>query len=226
MRLIRMKSAQAMSPYAPSWDAAIGIDQWQNTKKIDTIRNFLLSKEEDILKLEVQNDALTGLGKNDVTTRYGKYNLFDFAEECPEINDLLIFLRRSWFEFIQKDFTTPYPLHLTCWYNIIRKGQEIKMHRHCAGEMTYLSGNMHLDDYDTMTTYEHMEMSLSLPNIKGGVTFFPGYVEHYVPIYEGEEPRVSLAFDLYIFLPPFMGVQDHLQHRKFMDNEILQSFNG
>ena len=37
MRLIRMKSAQPISPYAPSWDAPIGIDQWQNTKKIDTI---------------------------------------------------------------------------------------------------------------------------------------------------------------------------------------------
>ena len=62
-----------------------------------------------------------------------------------------------------------------------------------------------------------MEMAMSLPNVKGGLTFFPGYVEHYVPVYEGEEPRVSLAMDIYVYMPPLFGVQDHLQHRLFID---------
>ena len=79
---------------------------------------------------------------------------------------------------------------------------------------------MHLDDYeDSKTVYEHMEMAMSLPNVKGGLTFFPGYVEHYVPVYEGKQPRVSLAMDIYVWLPPLFGIQDHLQHRPFIDPE-------
>ena len=226
MQIHRLKSAHPISPYAPEWNIPIGIDQWTEFEKIDTIKDFLLSKEEEILKLDILDDARTGLGENDVTTRYGHYNLFDFANECPEIGDLLNFLRTSWFDFIRQDSTTPYPLNIICWYNIIRKGQEIKLHRHSADETTYLSGNMHLDSYDTLTTYEHMEMDMAVPNVKGGVTFFPGYVEHYVPIYEGDTPRVSLAFDLYIHLPPMFSARNDLKHLMFINNELMQRLTG
>jgi hypothetical protein len=220
MHITRLKSQQPVTPYAPSWDAPLGFAQWDQKDKIDTIRNFLIGKEEEVLKLPWQGQGRTGLDEDKVTTRYGRYHVFDFADECPELKDLLEFIRFQWAEFIFQDKTQPYHLHFTCWYNILRKGDKIDTHRHCAGESTYLSANMHLDDYkDSSTVYEHMEMAVSLPNVKGGLTFFPGYVEHFVPVYEGEEPRVSLAMDIYLYMPPYFGVLEHLEHRTFIDPE-------
>ena len=141
------------------------------------------------------------------------YHVFDFSEECPELVDLLQWMRIQWMDFIKEDFTEYYPLHFTCWYNILRKGDKIDIHRHFTDHRGYLSGNMHLDDYeDSKTLYEHMEMVISCPNVKGGLTFFPGYVEHYVPVYNGDKPRVSLAFDLYIHMD---GLQDHIKYLPF-----------
>jgi len=218
MEITRLKSHTPITPYAPGWDAPLGFSQWGASDKVDTIRNFLLEKEEEVLKLPWQGQGRTGLDEDKVTTRYGRYHVFDFADECPELEDLLQWIRQQWVDFIKMDCTEPYPLHFTCWYNILRKGDKIDLHRHCAGERTYLSANMHLDDYkDSKTVYEHMEMAISLPNVKGGLTFFPGYVEHYVPVYDGEQPRVSLAMDIYVYMPPLFGVQDHLQHRPFID---------
>tara|TARA_B100000780_G_scaffold241540_1_gene184019 strand:- start:563 stop:1249 length:687 start_codon:yes stop_codon:yes gene_type:complete len=228
MEITRLKSQQPLSPYAASWDAAIGFAQWDQEDKIDTIRQFLLSKEEEILKLPYQGQGRTGLDENAVTTRYGRYHIFDFAKECPELNDLQDWIRGMWAEFIIADNTQPYEVQFTCWYNILRKGEKIDIHRHQAGDRGYLSANLHLDNYkNSKTVYEHMEMAMSLPNVKGGLTYFPGYVEHYVPVWEGDEPRVSLAMDLYIWMPPYYGVQDHLEHRKFIDSAYLQKiFSG
>lgn len=228
MQMLKIKSAMPCSPYAPQWDIPIGVSQWQEHKKIDIIKSFLLSKEQELLtKHKILDDARTGLSENDVTTRYGRYNLFDFADECPEINDLLNFLRDSWLSFIQQDVTEPYPLQILCWYNIIRKGQDIDVHRHAAGNSAYLSGNMHLDDYDTKTVYEYMEMPLTIPNIKGGLTIFPSYVEHGVAEYKGDKPRVSLAFDLYIYSPPWnLGCSNEVEHRPFMTEDMIKTING
>tara|TARA_B110000977_G_C10957191_1_gene447089 strand:+ start:29 stop:736 length:708 start_codon:yes stop_codon:yes gene_type:complete len=220
MQIVRLKSQQAITPYAPQWDAPLAFIQWDQPEKVDTIREFLLSKEEEILKLPFQGQGRTGLDDTAVTTRYGRYNVFDFADECPELNDMLDWVRESWAKFITMDQTQAYNLRYTCWYNIIRKGQTIENHRHCAGDGTYLSANIHLDDYkDSGTIYEHMEMGMKLANVKGGLTFFPGYVTHGVPEYTGDNPRVSLAFDLYVYQPPWQGVQDHLKHNHFITPE-------
>jgi hypothetical protein len=222
MHLRRLKSQQATTPYAPSWDVPLGIAQWSEHDKIDTIRDFLLEKEEEILRLPYQGDGNTGLDETNITTRYGNYHLFDFTEECSELNDLLEWLREQWVRFIIEDNTQPYILAFTCWYNIIRKGQEIKPHRHGAGSIVYLSGNMHLDNYETSTQYEHMGMTATLPNVKGGLTLFPGYVHHGVLVYNGDTPRVSLAFDISINEPPVHPLQKGLKYRSFADIEMCE----
>jgi ectoine hydroxylase-related dioxygenase (phytanoyl-CoA dioxygenase family) len=86
-----------------------------------------------------------------------------------------------------------------CWFNIIRPGEEIKIHKHGSGPDVYLSGNLHLDDYDTETFYlspYDEQNGHALPNQKGGLTLFPSYVSHGATKYEGDSLRVSIAFDL------------------------------
>ena len=57
--IYKLKSKRPGSPYAPSWDISLGSYQWEDSEKIKTIKEFLLSKEEEILKLEVNQDAGT-----------------------------------------------------------------------------------------------------------------------------------------------------------------------
>tara|TARA_X000000368_G_C22829442_1_gene622663 strand:+ start:109 stop:783 length:675 start_codon:yes stop_codon:yes gene_type:complete len=224
MQITRLKSQTPITPYAASWDAPLGFSQWNESDKIDTIRNFLLEKEEEVLKLPWHGQGRTGLGEDKVTTRYGMYHVFDFSEECPELVDLLQWMRFQWVDFVQADCTEYYPLHFTCWYNILRKGDKIDIHNHTTDYRGYLSANMHLDDYeDSKTVYEHMEMARYMPNIKGGLTFFPGYVEHYVPVYNGDKPRVSLALDLYIHM---FGLQDNIKYLPFINPEEFFKQNG
>lgn len=227
MKLLRVKSECPVSPYAPSWDAPIGFSEWDQKEKLDNIRNFLLSKESEILKLPFQGSAGTGLDDKSVTTRYGQYHLFDYATECPELQDLLQWIREQWISYITKDHTQVYTLAFTCWYNIIRNGEEIKTHRHSTQSVAYLSGNMHLDNYDdSYTRYNHMGMDLDVPNVKGGLSLFPSYLQHSVPTYNGSNPRVSLAFDLTIYDPPVYSLQDFLEYRKFIDIEMYQEIKN
>lgn len=207
MQINKMKSLHPLNPYAPTWDISLGITQWMQSSKIDTIRQFMLDKEEYILSLDLNNDAGTGLTKESITTRHGKYNLFDFVEECLELKELLEFLQISYLEFVEADNTQPYfPLDIVCWFNIIRKGEKINIHRHGTTESAYLSGNMHLDRYSSSGThYTHFDMTKDLPNLKGGLTIFPNWVAHWVDTWKEDIPRVSLAFDLYINQYPYYG---------------------
>jgi len=209
MQIQKMQSLHPMSPYTPVWNISFGLTQWNQPEKVDTIRQYMLDKEDYILTLDVINNAGTGLSADSVTTRYGRYNLFDpmFVNECPEIGELFEFLQYSYLEFVDADNTQPYRLlDIICWFNILRKGESINIHRHGTTEVSYLSANMHLDSYpSSQTFYSHFDMTNSFPNVKGGLTIFPNWVAHWVETWNEDTPRVSLAFDLYISQPPYYG---------------------
>jgi hypothetical protein len=72
------------------------------------------------------------------------------------------------------------------------------LHNHSSAEYSYISGNIHLDDYSTETKYFHPieRYTYNFPNAKGKMTMFPSYLYHETDEYTSEEPRVSIAFDL------------------------------
>ena len=83
--IYKFKSEHPMTPYAPSYDYIITQSVWDESDKIDTIRNFLLSKEKDILKLDFNSDGGTGLDNSSITTRHSNYNVFDYGScTCNE----------------------------------------------------------------------------------------------------------------------------------------------
>ena len=95
------------------------------SNKIDTIREFLLSKEEYVLSLPYMADGLTGLGADKTTTRFGRYHIEDWIDECPEIKEMYDFIRQSYLDFIHADQTVPFDLLYTSWYNIMTSGDKI-----------------------------------------------------------------------------------------------------
>ena len=65
----------------------------------------------------------TGLGPNSLTSRYFWYNVLDWEEAKP---------LGKW---IMKGYQTyteskPEKLHVKCWANVLRKGEQIQPHRH------------------------------------------------------------------------------------------------
>ena len=197
-RVFELKSPTPLSPYAPNYKFEITRSVWDDKEKVDKLKKFLIKKEKDILKLPFHHDGDTGLKEDSVTTRYARYNLFDFVDECPELRDLWKLIQEHWYERIQRDNTRPYKTKIVCWFNVMRKGDRMESHRHSSRFSSYLSGNFHLDNYHTTTTYRYLDNLTAIDNVKGGLVIFPSQLLHEVDSFKGEGERVSIAFDLHL----------------------------
>lgn len=222
MIIQRIKSKLPLTEYAPKWNYPLGLETYQNTENIDIIKNWLIENENEFKKLPYTNDGGTGLGEDSVTTRYGQYNLFDYSDQLPQLDDFLRFLRLAYLDFIYQDGTDICSNDIVCWFNILRNGEEISEHAHGNSYDVYLSGNFHLDDYNTKTFYrcpQSPNLYFNVDNVKGGLTLFPSCLPHGIEIYEGTSPRVSIAFDLRV------TSENRLDYkaRPFMNEEIYKT---
>lgn len=223
-----MVSMKPLTKYAPSWDFSIGLTQWKDSNnQIINIKKWLLDNEQKIINdYSVNFDGGTGLGDDSVTSRFGRYNLFQFSDKLPELKSLLNFFRHSYLDFIKKDKTELKDTSIVCWFNVVRDQQKIEKHHHGAGHDVYLSGNFMCDDYPTKTVYQcPFDVNVEMPviNQKGTLAIFPTCLPHYTTKYESNaEQRVSIAFD--IRLNNLSGVQD-LTAIPFMNESILEEMD-
>jgi hypothetical protein len=198
MNLIRLKSEHPETSYSPGWDIPLFQSVWEAADENVKIRNWLVENEQQFLDLPGNSDGDTGLGLESVTSRFGQYNLFNYADQLPELQQLLTFFRISYLNFVQADQTSIKELDIVCWFNILRKDQDIKEHYHGAGHDVYLSGNYHVDNYDTKTYYVppyDKNRTYEFDNTQGGLTIFPTYLTHGTTKFS-EDLRISIAFDL------------------------------
>jgi hypothetical protein len=211
MKLMTIKSMYPTNEFAPSWSIPIHLSQWDQFEQIDKIKDFLTSKEPTLL-----NDPPRIV----YTAHHNRDSLFNYVDVLPELNDLLRFLRISFVNCIHSTHSELRECHVISWWNVVYKGQELTKHLHDAGPNGYLSGNMHLDNYETTTDY-HVPFDRtninSFPNRKGGLAIFPSYLPHSVGVYNGDTLRVSLGFD---FTLAKSNVHDSIP---FMSKEILDS---
>ena len=213
-KVFTLTSLEPMTPYAPNYKYFITRAIWDETEKINKIKKYLLSKEKHILQnINFNNDGGTGLNTKDLTSRHSNYNVFDFIEELPELNDLLNFIKKTYLEYIKISETQEYKLKINCWFNVLRKGQKMKMHTHGGHAWSYLSGNIHLDNYHTKTSYQFIDKFVSLDNVKGSLAIFPNVISHETSEYKDDEPRVSIAFDLH--LKAAQNLTEDVQYRDF-----------
>ncbi len=228
----QVASMKPLNSYAPSWDIKFGLATWEDEAKIDQLRTYLLNKEQELLKLEPKHDGGTGLGYESLTARFGQYNLFDYANEESTLGDLLRWLQKMYIEFVEKDNTPVEDLYIICWYNSLANGGKVDSHNHGASPITYLSGNMHLDNYNTKTFYQYpyeQHLEHQLQNKKGQVTFFPGCILHRSDEYTGEEKRISIAFDLWqtkYFNKDEGKIPSLLATKTFMNEEIANEIRS
>jgi hypothetical protein len=216
-----MASLPPKTPYAPHWNIPIGIGNWDDKNKIDIIKTWLIENESSIKdKYPAIHDGGTSLGLDSVTSRFQQYNLFDYINECPALEDLLNFIRRSWVEFVSQDNTPYLDLDIVCWFNLMHKSQQVAEHAHGAIPVGYLSGNLSLDDYHTSTLYRSpftAHQYLPIKNTKGAITIFPSYVFHKSEEYTNAgAARLTVAFDLHI-----PNTSDSVKKIPFMNKSIF-----
>lgn len=197
MSIVRIKSYHPQTEFAPSWNIPLWLTNWTDLDHVDNICNWIKDNEKTILDYDYTNTGGTGLTENHITTRFGKYNLL--GQDGNGFGELMKFLRFSYLEYVQQQQLELKDLQIICWANILREGEGMDSHAHGSQPDSYLSGNMHLDDYHTNTVYHSNfdpASKIALPNKKGGCVIFPSCTPHYVEPHTRDDVRVSIAFDL------------------------------
>jgi hypothetical protein len=172
-----------------------------NNKKIT---KHLLKKEKEIInKFPSSSDGNTNL-PNSLTSRYSHYNFFTyFKNPIKEIKIIKNFIKENIKNLLDEfKIINRKELHILCWYNVLRKGQQIAYHHHYDSfnaTESFISGHFCVNTFNTSTFYQDVlkTYDIGIKNEIGQLTLFPSYLPHWSDIHEGENPRISIAFDVY-----------------------------
>jgi len=208
LKIINFKSKPKNNFFAPEWDYYI----CENiVKNIDckSLAKFLLSKEKQILKLKptlnlkhnTYTDGFTGLGVNTTTARFRAFNVLNFKHK--EISKLKKQIIETYNMFLKAlNLNPPKQLYAQCWYNVMRKGDQIKPHIHGYSPDAYLGGHFCVQCDDTSTYYINPVNQINDPetykslNEEGKLTLFQNCIPHYTDKQNSNSERITIAFDL------------------------------
>lgn len=200
--LIVEKSIHPLTEFTPTWQLPFWVSVYPDEGEIDTMRSWIIDNEQRLVEqhsVNSKDDGGTGLGKQSLTAQYNSFNLFSETKDIKEFQNLFSFIKSEYCKFMSEYRTLTRNCVMYSWANVIRPGQSIKKHNHGSHHYAYLSGNMHFENYETKTRYYNPinEQYYDFINIKGGLTFFPSYLNHSASEYQADNLRVSMAFDLF-----------------------------
>jgi len=197
-----ISSMEPLTEFSPTWHIPMWSARYDNIENINIMRDWIVSNEPRLIEkysaYNIRNDGGTGLGLNSLTAQYNKFNLFYETADIPAFQDLLNFILVEYKKFMVAIEAPDRSCLMYSWANVMRTGQKVDAHNHGASHYAYISGNMHFDNYETITRYfnPYGEIQYDYQNQKGGITFFPSYLMHGTTEYLEEGNRVSMAFDL------------------------------
>jgi len=164
---------------------------------------LVLKKERGLIEelpVGSQIDGGNGLGKDSLTARFEAYNFLDFDEQC--VTDLLIYIQeccRIYGNILRLSTRRGF---IQCWANVMRPGQGMSKHQHMDTSDSFLSGIITVCTRPTKTIlFHHQDETLAaeFPTNEGYLLLFPAYLPHGVTkLPEGENERVTIAFDLFV----------------------------
>lgn len=215
------RSLEPSNPVAPNWNMPLFhsyIDTPEEFNRdlreyAETIPNPDFFKKDDI-KLEFDGWS------TEETNRIPEYNFLDTDNFA--VQEFKQFIRSSHDTYLKAlDIELPEEmrkrLKIQCWVNILPKGQAIKPHNHYCGPNSWISGNYSVTaDADTYTAYYAPSHEIRLQNKPGMLILFPSWVGHYASEYQGDDKRITVAFDLYFdSLNQWSGNYDALKESYF-----------
>ena len=143
--LYNFKSAKPQTDFAPSWNFFV----YENILNFDfdKVVNIILKKEKTIVKqYPPSNNGNTSLDNNSLTSRFPFFNVLKWKE--------MLFLKKlikqNYNNYLNKIKLTPEKnIYLQCWANVLREGEQIKLHEHDTSCFAYLSGNIIIKSNNT-----------------------------------------------------------------------------
>ena len=178
----------------------------------DKLKEIVLNEEQSILAKRVFNREFVDAKTQDkleydwITNRAYEYNLFDYTNKYPELNDFKQFISESYRDHLKNLNIPDHKVYIHCWVNILKKtGKFITPHHHCTDntrgdqEYAWCSGHICITANNTCTHYQHPLLDArynSIKNNPGDMFFFPSYITHWTDKNEDDEYRISIAFDL------------------------------
>jgi hypothetical protein len=160
-----------------------------NKEECEKIKTFILNNEERIKSLGP--DIYEGTSDNSLTGRYSVYNfMYDLPGDIiiPKLKEIFI-----------KDKLN-FPINIQSWANIFRKNEGIKKHAHSNDPKdNFICANLFIYGDETIgTTFIINEKHINYKNNIGEIMFFPCNLEHYVNKNEGNDIRITMAFDIHL----------------------------
>lgn len=215
MKLIQFKSNSPLTPFAPYWcynmaefEAAI------DSTLLDKLKHYILSLEQNTItkyskeynlynnENNITFDGDTGLGSNSLTSRSPFYNLL--KDESDIIQTLKLKIYESYTCFLESLGVKKQNAWIQCWANVMRSDETINEHVHASHELTWLGGHVTICTENTSTFYKNpMQQQHGFDvyesvNNPGQVTIFQDNIPHYTSTYNGDDVRISIAFDIII----------------------------
>jgi len=213
MQLIKFKSEEPKTAFAPVWDYAIGEDYLIVDKVYwSLIKNIILKKEKEIINFTRPSnenkenissyDGYTGLGSNSLTSRFQHFNVFNWEES--ELTAIKEGIKKKYFEYLSLLNVPRRKVWIQCWANVMRKGEEIKPHLHGVGPYSYLGGHICVTYNNTSTFYINPVNQINDPEVYeskneiGKITLFKSCVPHYTSVNNSDHERITIAFDFIV----------------------------
>ena len=213
---MNFKSEEKNNYFAPEWDIDFYQTNIGDKELIHEMRNVILEKEYEIINAnsDITHDGGTGLGNKSLTSKFTRFNIFTWQENCfVKFQD---FIKENHSKFIKELGIKEEKLWVGCWANVLRQGQNIAPHWHASGKNSYLGAHLCLtENPGTSTIYINPfqphplfymnnrsmwpeNSCIEFVNIIGDLTFFPDWMVHYTTPYTGTEERVTIAMDLVV----------------------------
>ena len=179
--LHNFSSIDPLTPFTPTWNINLWVTTYENKENLYIMKDWIeqnapIIKEKH--KDKERNDGGTGLGNDSLTSNFQYFDLFDETKDIDAFVDYKLFVKNEYKKFCKELNVNNEICTLNSWANIVHTGQKIKKHNHGATHFSYLSGNGHLEDYETSTVYFNPfdnGVQYTIPNRQGGLTFFPSY---------------------------------------------------
>ena len=209
-KMHRFVSAPPETAFAPIYDYSI-YESFAKNIDFNNLKEIILEKELELIekypaeKVTIQGhvtDGGTKLGVDSMTARYVHYNLLQW--DIDEIVKLTEQIKINYLDLLNYHRIPRRKVWINSWANVMRKGEKIATHLHSIDKYTYVGGHVTVACDGSSTFYINPVDQINCidvyesKNEVGKITLFSSSVPHYTSMVEGNEERITIAFDIFV----------------------------
>jgi uncharacterized protein (TIGR02466 family) len=209
------------------WPTPILVVEHRNTENLNRGLARILYEKEKEIEAKGKATPVAGLDSG-LTTHWMEYNVLNWDyPECRQLRDMVLANLRTYINsFDNADDPGLQIAGISCWANILRHGQALRLHHHdpsfisahytvqsgytaeaepptpdCGHTVYYRPGfqdRSQATGLDGSTSPWDADWMLERKPSEGKLLFFPSYVRHEVRPHLGDRERISIAMDIFV----------------------------